>query len=136
MRILRFLSAAALVVAFGVGILFLGDREAPALPAPVTLRAPVDATPRQADGLVVVPPPLFAPEHTPTTPTTEQTSVVASADSPDTDDGPAPVESVDDEAESPDPVSADSPDEVPGVSDVDSPDVDSPDSASADSPDD
>lgn len=111
----------------------------------------MDATPRQTDELVVVPPPLFAPEQAPQTRTPGDTSVVASADSPDSGDDPAPVESDEDDADSPAPASADSPDDVSSASetdapDADSPDVDSPDpdspdadsadSASADSPDD
>lgn len=136
MRVLRFLSVLALVVVIGVGVLFLGDREAPALPAAVTLRAPVDPPPRQTDELVVVPPPLFAPQQAPETPTRGETSVVASADSPDPDDDRAPVGSVDDDADSPAPASVDSPDDGPDSSGMDPSDVDSPDVTSdADSPD-
>lgn len=127
----------ALVVVIGVGVLFLGDSEAPALPAAVTLRAPVDATPRQTDELVVVPPPLFAPEQAPQNRTPGASSVVASADSPDSDDDDrAPVESVEDDADSPALASADSPDDVSSTLETDAPDADSPDVASdLDSPD-
>jgi hypothetical protein len=162
MKVLRIVTAGALVLVVGIGILLVGNRSAPALPAAVTLRAPVDSAPRQTDELVVVPPPLISPEQaasgvgsTSTTPAPDSSQVV-SADSPDLaspDVADSPDEAASASADSPDELddSVDSPDQPASVPDepasFDTPDdsvdsagspdeADSVDSASVDSPDD
>jgi hypothetical protein len=145
MKILRIVTAGALVLVVGIGILLVGNRSAPALPAAVTLRAPVDSAPRQTDELVVVPPPLISPEQaangvgsTPTTPAPDDSARVVSADSPDSaspDVADSPDEPASASADSPDELddSVDSPDD-PASAPAEPDSVDTPDD-SADLPD-